>query len=40
MDAEESLAALDKAVIKEMIQLSADHLPFGPGKWLNKARAD
>ncbi len=36
MDAVEALAALDKAVIKEAVQLTADPLPFGPGKWLNE----
>ncbi len=40
MDAEEALAALDKAVVEEAMQLTADPLPFGPGKWLNEALAD
>ncbi len=40
MDAVEALVALDEAVIKEAVQLAADPLPFGPGKWLNKGGAD
>jgi hypothetical protein len=40
MDATEALAALDKAGIKEAVQLTADPLPFGPGKWLNEGGAD
>ncbi len=40
MDVVEALAALDKAVIKEAVKLTADPLPFSPGKWLNKGGAD
>jgi hypothetical protein len=40
MDVVEALTALEEAVIKEAVQLTADPLPFGLGKWLNKAGAD
>ena len=40
MDAVEALAAHYKAVIVEAVQLTADPLPFGPGKWLSKGGAD
>jgi hypothetical protein len=40
MDAVEALAALDKAGIKEAVQLTADPLPFHPGEWLNEGVAD
>jgi hypothetical protein len=40
IDAVEALAALDKAGIEEAVQPTADPLPFGRGKWLNKGVAD